>query len=54
MEIVFLSSFTTCFLDNNPNCYVIQLGNEAKPYDVSSNFFSHLFFFPLRFCFMII
>lgn len=38
MEIVFLSSFNTCFLDNNPNCYGIPQGNEAKYSDTFSNF----------------
>lgn len=30
MEIVFLSSITTCFVDNYPNCFRIPLGREAK------------------------
>lgn len=33
--IVFLSSTTTCFVDNHPNCFRIPLGREAKCYNTS-------------------
>jgi len=38
MEIAFLSSTTTCFVDNHPNCFRIPLGREAKRSNTSSNF----------------
>lgn len=44
MEIVYLSSFTTCFVDNNPYCFGIPLGNKAKCSNISSNF--HFIFSP--------